>query len=318
MSFFVRLADRGGFAPRNQRAPVLTPKGGPVRRMPAAPPEAEETALPLRRQETGEEELRTLRRAQEEEVEPLRRVVEDQEETAAPLRRQEDREERAQALRRREEEEEVQPVRRQPEGPDEEELRSLRRQEEDEEAQPLRRQAEGEAEEARPLRRQEDEQADQEEQAQPLRRQGEAEEIEPARISRAGRPSEPELDPDEAREPEPPLDVPEPSDLRALRRDIAGGPAHAPRPRPDSGTPAGSDPVDGATDATGHAAEPFAPPSFPAPAPPSTQSGGGDRFERPHVVIDQVDVLVHEPATPATARPPATGRRIRARYLRRL
>ena len=47
---------------------------------------------------------------------------------------------------------------------------------------------------------------------------------------------------------------------------------------------------------------------------------GAPAPQRPQVIIDQVDVLIHEPAAPAVAARPAfdAGRAMRARYLRRL
>jgi hypothetical protein len=57
------------------------------------------------------------------------------------------------------------------------------------------------------------------------------------------------------------------------------------------------------------------------PGPLADQRGAADsKAERPQVVIDRLDVLIHEPApTPAAARPVADpGRRLRARYLRGL
>jgi len=112
----------------------------------------------------------------------------------------------------------------------------------------------------------------------------------------------------------------EPSDLQALRRDVAPPrPASAAAPPPTFAPPAprGADawtprPV---PDWTG-AGFGFAPetPAFEASGFAPAPAAG-----RAQVVIDQLDVLIHEPAAAAPPRPQADhGRLLRARYLRRL
>lgn len=110
----------------------------------------------------------------------------------------------------------------------------------------------------------------------------------------------------------------EPSDLQALRRDVVP-PRHAsaaPLPAP-APAPCATDAWLPRPMADWTAAEPdFAPKEAPfetdsfTPAPASA---------RPQVIIDQLDVLIHEPVAAEPARALADhGRLMRARYLRRL
>ena len=111
--------------------------------------------------------------------------------------------------------------------------------------------------------------------------------------------------------------------MQALRRDVA--PA-----APPPATPTVADP--GFAGFGAQPAEPFAekfgggevyipgpPAGFDAPF---TEVGGSSASapQRPQVIIDQVDVLIHEPVAPAVPARPAfdAGRAMRARYLRRL
>lgn len=236
MSFFARLADRGGFAAPGAAAPVMTPKGRGIRR--AAAPEGEEM-----------QPVRILSR-------------EETEEEAQPAR-----------IARQEEEEEAQPT------------RVVRQEEEEEAAQPLRRQPDEEGEEA----------------VMTVRR---------ARLRRAERPDEPELDPKTALPDATPMDEPEPSDLRATRAVRRSG---APLPAAAAPSPPPGPPLAGETLGDAPA---FAPPPAVFSAPPGAAQEG--RLGRPIVVIDQVDVLIHEPAAPSSARAPGASRTMRARYLRRL
>ncbi|MBS9405396.1 hypothetical protein KG088_17450, partial [Halomonas sp. TRM85114] len=199
------------------------------------------------------------------------------------LRRQPEDEDEMQALRRQpEEEDKTQALRRQPE--EEDEMQALRRQPEDEdEMQALRRQPE-EEDEMQALRRQPEE----EDEMQALRRQTEVEEEPVHMLRRAG--SRLGLDPETAPFPEEMRDEGEPSPLSALRREDAVA----------VGMPPAFDPV----------AMPGAPPIDPP---------HGDRFTRPAVHIDQLDVLIHEPAAaPGAGHNADRSRAIRARYLRRL
>jgi hypothetical protein len=139
------------------------------------------------------------------------------------------------------------------------------------------------------------------------------------------RPLEPEIEPDAA----PPSPAPErkkPSDLPVLHRDSAPqAPAHD--------TPEGARRI--ARESS--LAEPASPPdrgfghgsqSLGAAArfQANTAPDGGPRgaavasADRPQVTIDRLDVLVHEPAPSQSAARPAPdhGRKLRARYLRRL
>ncbi len=324
MGLFSRLAERGAFSPRPQ-TPAMVPKdrgiGGRVRRQPE---EEEESVQPFRlsRQEEEEDEAQAVRREveeEEEEVRPLRRQAEEgEEEEARPLRLRreaEEEEEGVQALRRQAaEDEEAQPFR-------------LRRQaEEEEEAQPLRRQeAENEeTEEARPARLRREEQ-EEEEEVQALRRQAEPEEeaVQAWSVQRNARPDDPDLDPANG----PPADLPvtdedEPNPLMALRREpamsetgsgMSGAGGYEPAP---AGHSPGLDEPAGA----GEAQESFEPHSL-VPGSLSSLVGGPGALPAGtghDVVIEQVDVLIHEQA--AAPAPPFSDRRriMRARYLKRL
>lgn len=288
MSLISRLLTRAG-APSGVTS--LRPKGlAPLRREPAP---AEEDAAPLRRAEE-EEAAQPLRRLEEEEAaQPLRRMEEEPE--AAPLRRAEAEEEEAQPLRRMEEEDAAAPLRRE----EEEEARPLRRLEE-EEAAPLRR-AEEEEPDAAPLRRAETEEA---EDVQPLRRLEEEEDAAPLRrmeeeeaqtLRRLTPPDGHELTAENSPAPDELSGADDrfSSEAAPLRREAPIAP-----PAAQGEAPAGAD---------GFPA-PFRPPQFfsePAQAPltrpeapqPQPQQGA----ERAKVVIDQVDVVIHEPAQPAAS-----------------
>ena len=203
------------------------------------------------------------------------------------LSRQEEEEEARSLRRQEEEEEEAQPLRRQEE--EEEEVQALQRQEEEEEAQPLRRQVEEEEEEAQALRRQEEE-----EEAQTLRRL----EDDPSRLDPENSPP-----PDEVSgEPEPP------TALAIRRRETGAAIGEATASPPGDGHQLGGDPGFDAP-SVGHVYLPEA--GF----APSAQS-----FERPSVTIEQLDVVIHEPAPARTGPSPmqARSRAVRARLLRRL
>lgn len=118
------------------------------------------------------------------------------------------------------------------------------------------------------------------------------------------------------------------------RAGTASPPAHVPpAPAPSPAASPTSDTAAGTPKSPGPAAQvpasvrPWLPrqPDFTAPdaptrslpqqAPSTSQSP-----ERAEVIIDKIDVLIHEPAAPASAPAPRqdTGRALRARYLRRL
>ncbi|MCB4768045.1 hypothetical protein LGR54_05470 [Ancylobacter sp. Lp-2] len=129
------------------------------------------------------------------------------------------------------------------------------------------------------------------------------------------------LPPDMATEEEPPA-------MQALRRAIPRPAGPSPRgevgvpPPPggvfDEGAPDRSHPFapafGGEAASLAHALMPFDTGFAPA------GGSGPDRSERPQVIIDQVDVVIHEPAPPAVAAraPFDAARAMRARYLRRL
>jgi len=250
--------------------------------------EGEEQVAPLRPQETSEDDQLAFVRRQE---------TAEEDETMAPMRRQ--------AV---EEEEAVQPLRRQAK-------------EEEEPIQAMRRQAQEEEEEA----------------VQPLRRQAKEEEEKPIQAMRAiARQEEVPLEdtgqtvPPPTQESLEPGVVPvnqefageeEPSTLQALHRNSLSMSAQSPRqaaephaapehpsvnrPLPETFSPYSSlapDWSDGMGTST------TAPPNF------------GSDDQRPSVVIDQVDVLIHEAASPVdrSVSRRSRDRAMRARYLRRL
>jgi hypothetical protein len=319
MSFLTRIAMRAGIPGVAAAEPILVPKDRGIQRPQGVSrqevePEEEEVQTLRRQADTGndEEELETLRRQAEpeEESEEAARAL-----MVPPASEEEGLE--AQAARRAaagapEEEEEAQPARR---------VAPMA----DRAAQAIPRMAPTEDEEDTAASSRIDRVAaeQEEEEAQPVRRVEQDEENgQPARpllrsavtwraVRRAPAPGPEELGP--ATSPAPPIvsDEPEFSDLRALGETppmSAPSPPAAPIPTAHGPDHAGS---------AGEAPMPALPPqSFAeAPAGPSTV-----RFERPQVVIDRVDVLIHETMPPARA-PESDKRRsrsFRARYLRRL
>lgn len=299
MTSFLASIARRATHPGNR----LVPKGMLSRAAsePEAEPEEEQArALHLGR-ETREEsdEARPLRRraeakpAEEEEVSPTRRAVREREEVE---------DEPARSLRRArtgplhvEENEPLQPLHRSAEvGPAEAE---------EERAAPMRRAANGTEEDekdepAQALHRAEAPPEPEETEGPPvartrtLRRTDEEEVGDEVRTVR--RVGETPPGPDEMEPAEQLRDEQEPSALTALRRDVSPVPVAAPE-----------------TEAPISVLEPPAS-SFQdaASAPPS--------FERPVVQIDQLDVLIHEPAAQPRRAAAGNGRSIRARYLRRL
>ena len=294
MRFLARLSLRA--RPALSRAPALMPKGVALRQpvpvfRAGEPVEEEEQAQPLRRAAA-----RTIRRAEEPQTEE-----EETQRTSAPTAGEEDEQEQPAMARRA-----SNSLRRADEKPEEEEP-----------AQPLRRAA-------APAR-----EPDEEEPAQAARLIRRAEEVpleegeKPLRqpFQQDLSPGASPLPPDMANEEEPPA-------MQALRRDIA---PFAPPPR--AATPTADDP--GFAGSGVESAEPF-PAKFGGeevyiPGPPAGfethftgalggSGAGASAPQRPQVIIDQVDVLIHEPAAPAVSARPAfdAGRAMRARYLRRL
>lgn len=304
MSFLTRLSARAARFPST--VPVVMPKGLVARQpVPVAraeePAEEQETLSPARpaarRQETDEPQEEASRQETEEEPEAQRQAQEEGEEEVAPLRRQEEEgaeEEPVAPLRRqeKEEEEEVAPLRRQEQEEEEEEaLAPLRRQEEEEEAQPMRA-----------IARQEE---------VPLEETGETSsprsqfELEPK-----AEPASPEL-----------VEAEEPLNAQALHRDMAPG-YSLPQPAPAApGVAAGNPP---ANHPSGRSQSSALPTDLFIPESPALTGfhtpGTGPELSRPDVVIDQLDVVIHEPA-PAPGSQASRidrGRAFRARYLRRL
>ena len=299
MSFLRRIAERTALG-----RPAMAPKGF-VRRMEAPPPDEDQEMQPVRRHVALPSDqdavpaatAGAVRRAyseEDEETQPVRRTAGprqgEAEEAARPLRRgaKEDAVDARPLLREAEEEDALQNVR---DAANEEEARPLRHgtdaSEEDEEAWPLLRREE---EELQTLRR---EAEPEEEEMQPLRGAAgapdeEQEEALPLRRAAMALSPGDEALPEEMRgEPEPRL-----GPLR--RTDGSDAPASgAPIPVADPGGWGGRE------------------------APTETLRQGD--FSRPTVQIDQIDVLIHEPAAPGGAgRAPDRSRAIRARYLRRL
>lgn len=331
MSFLARLSARLS-GPRHS-APLVLPKGLPTAQAPAVARaeeagEEDETVSPKRppvaRQAENEGED-VSRQAEETAPEDdqvsasrvmarqtLRRQAEEAaEQDVAPLRRQEgEEEESVAALRRQEEdgEEAVAPLRRQSGDEEEGDVAPLRREaaaEEEPDAAPLRRQEAEEESEARPMR------ATARRDAVPLEDTGQ---VAPPR-------SQAELEPDA----EPPIEdmagEREPSELQALHRDMPTGPAPAPLGPAAPGEPSQSRPADGrSAEPIGYANPRLPPIGDGTPFPPTATESIAVEDPRPTVTIDQLDVVIHEPAAPAerTTSPRNRDRAIRARYLRRL
>ena len=290
MRFLARLSLRA--RPALSRAPALMPKGLAMRQpvpvfRAGEPVEEEEQAHPLRRPAA-----RAIRRAEEPPAEE-----QETQRTSAPTAGEEDEQDQPAMARR---------------APGS--LRRAEKPEEEEPAQPLRRAAvpapdeEEPAQAARLIRRAEE--VPLEEGEKPLRQPFQSD------LSPGASP----LPPDMANEEEPPA-------MQALRRDIA---SFAP---PPAGIPTAADPRSAGFGVA--PAEPF-PAKFggeeayiPGPSagfearfmePVGGSDAGASAPQRPQVIIDQVDVLIHEPAAPAVSARPAfdAGRAMRARYLRRL
>lgn len=221
-----------------------------------------------------------------------------------PVRREEDEPEE---VSRQETEEDPEAQRQTDEGREEEEIAPLRRQE-----------SEGE-EEIAPLRRQE---VEEDPEARPRRILARQEEIP---LEDNGQRAPPLAQTDNGSGAESPSQElageREPTDLQALRRDVSpplipstltpaaqgAGPEERPAKRPLAQAPDFS--------------QPQAPPLSEGLAIPHVVTTSAGAVEpRPTVVIDQLDVLIQEPAVPAGRNPPRLNREraLRARYLRRL
>jgi hypothetical protein len=285
VSFLARIAMRAGI-PGGGTEPLLVPKDRGLQRPPN---------LARQEIEPEEDQAQTLRRQpeteiEEAEVQTLRRQLEGEDEEAAPApivppaSQEEEPEVRAAGTGAADmpDEEQMQPARRLARmAEDGEELHAIRRMAATEED-------EESAEAARPLRR-----------SFVVRRS----------VQRAPAPVPSELGPKTSPPPKIVSDEPEPSNLRALGEPM---PAAAPPPGP---VPTGDRPDRSSWG--GEAPMAVLPPQPFAEAHPEPPAG---HFERPQVVIDRLDVLIHEPMAPARG-PDGTKRRsrsFRARYLRRL
>lgn len=301
MSFLSRLADRA--RPPAAAGPLLMPKGF-VARQPAA----------VRREEDAAEEeevaSRAIRRQQPEAPEEGEEGVA---RAAAPEEPEEQSAGEVQELRRAdagteapEPEDEARPLRRAP-------VPATEPAETDEEMRAVRRAAAGgegedeaEVQPARFIRRAEEVPLDDTD--RPLRQPFQSD------LAPGATPPHPDLATEE-----------EPSNLQALRRDAAPSlPAQAEANMPDRAAPgsglAGPLPPSGAGFADrsdGRGAAYFEPQYGSAFEPRSAAAASA---ELTPVIIDQLDVLIHEPApsSPAARAAPDHGRMLRARYLRRL
>jgi hypothetical protein len=289
MGFLARLSLRARSAPSG--APALMPKGLAMRR-----------PLPLFRAGEPAEE--------EEQAQPLRRTVARTMRRAADPPADEEATRRASGPAESEEDEQAMPARR-----------SLHRAEDPEKDDP-----------ARPLRRtpapppgaaDEEEDTDLAQARRLIRR---AEEVPLEEGERPLRqPFQEDLSPGASPLPPEMANEEEPPAVQALRRDAgsfaAPPPSGAERPAaPGAGFEGfGLEPA-GPFPATPAEHRPRLPAGLEAPASETAGAGGAAAPARPQVIIDQVDVLIHEPAAPAA---PAgagfdAGRAMRARYLRRL
>lgn len=294
MSYLARISARvaGPSAP----ARAVMPKGlahaptPTVARNSATDAQAGEELRPP--EEGGGEELTRLDRqdtGEEEQLATVRRQdAEDEEEMAAPLRRQEEEEESLQTLRRLAVEEET-PI------------------------QTLHRQVEEEEESLQTLRRQQE--AEDDAAVQPMRSIARQEEVP---LEETGQtvppPTQESLDPDAGPVDQELADEEEPSGLQALRREVPSMPApYATAPE--------------ASLANGPFGQTVAPEPSYLPQPPdgietpqAVPQPVGAESRRPQVIIDQVDVLIHETASSPdrSAQRHSRDRAMRARYLRRL
>ena len=269
--------------------PMVRPKPGAITRREAGEAGTlrrtgdEDEARTLRRTEDEQEEARTLRRREtnEDGAALARRRTEDEGEGEVQARRQEDGNE--------DEEQDAQALRRE-EGDDD--VQTLRRMEEDGEEVQARRAAEDEDEPVRPL----------------LRRAGEGEESEDEL-----QPMPRELDPEHAPPGSELVDAEAPPELRARRAEAPDSALAPSEPAAPSAR--------GVADArTGYGNPVTLDASEPAEVAPPV-SVAGQPPNRPHVSIDQIDVVIHEDGGSsgrADGTPTDFARAVRARYLRGL
>lgn len=304
MSYLARISARAA-GPR-ANAPAVLPKclgNG-------------QTAAIARSEENGEED-ETLSPMRTPAARPVRRQEADE---AEEVSRQEV-EGEPEAKRAASPKEMAREVQREADEEVEEGVVPLRRQEDEgeEELAPLRRQEEEGEEEVAPLRRQE---IEEESEASPMRTIARQEEIPLEDTGQtAPPPAQAELEPDA----EPPSQElagdREPSDLQALHRDIPAGPGLSPpTPAAQSEPPenrSANRPL-AETLASSHPQVPDFTDGIAIPHVIPQSTGAGE--SRTDVVIDQLDVVIHEPAVSAERSPPHRDRErvLRARYLRRL
>ena len=301
MSYLARLSARVAGLGTSARA--VMPKGlNPLQRPAIVSRSTADT--------DGGEELRPPEKGGEEEDQLAAVRRQDAEEEEAPLAslrwQTEEERESIQALRRQEE--------------DEESLQTLRRQEEDEEEsrQALRRQEEEEKESLQTLRRQES-QEEEEEVVEPMRPITRQEEVP---LEDTGQtvppPTQESLEPDAGPVSQELAGEEEPSDLQALHRDFPSmsvpsqSPAQAVPKTPLEDRPI-PETVNSGSSFLSHQLHGME-------TPHTARLSHGAEFRRPQVIIDQVDVLIHEPASSADrgASQRSRDRAMRARYLRRL
>ena len=290
MSYLARISNRAA-GPR-ANAPAVLPKGLDNR----------QTTPVARVEETGEED---------ETLSPTRPS------SARPVRRQET--DKAEEVARQEVEDE--PVAEPDVAPKYTDPGAQRQTDEEgeEEVAPLRRQEDDGEEEIAALRRQEDEGVPEASLARNIARQ---EEIP---LEDTGQPAPPpaqaDLEPDSEPTDQELAGEREPSDLRALHRDISPGPGFL----PPASAAQGETPENRAVNrplAEASASSHLQAPHFTdgLEVPQTVRQNTGADESRPNVVIDQLDVLIHEPAVSSDRIPPSRDREraLRARYLRRL
>jgi hypothetical protein len=301
MSFLARIAARA--APVSRASPVLMPKDAGLRR--AAAPE----------EEMPDDEMQAQR--------AVRRL---------PIRRAELEQQDQELSRQADEQDQDEPVARQETEEEPEAQRVTPRPDEDDEMPPtggVSRQAEDDDDaNLRPARPLTSEDMSPENQRLPDEVAGEPEPPDLRALRRAELPED-EAEPEAARAPAEMAEDEDDANMRPLRRAV--GPIAASATAPATPSMAVTDMVDGpdaAIDVSGDYWRPglddgmFGGRNLPAedfaihgPAPaPSPAS-----FGRPQVIIDQLDVVIHEPvAAPSRSSRFDAGRALRARYLRRL
>jgi len=291
MSLFSKVINRAE-TPGVERPPSAHPKGMAARLHRSAEDEDKDMAAPLRRMDDEDPNM------QEAPAAPLRREEEAKSDEARPLSRAEE-EESAQPLRRADEEEQAQAIRRNEDAGNE-----------NEDAQALRRSADKEeASTAQPLLR-----AEQDEDVQTLRRAQGSEEEEAQALRRSETNREEEAAP-LRRHDDPQA---EEESAQALRRMEESPQEEGPAPQ----TPPGA-----SADARSWPSRPNNPLDLLAPpseAGTQSRASASPESQPPKVMIDQIDVVIHEDAAPASAATSGSsgqadlGRMLNTRYLRGL